>query len=118
VDRYVDLVFLGEDGNPRLARCGLLFLDLLGVTEMARSPSAEQNLVELERAIRSLGLRDFFDPDSAWTAAVVRRKKKPRPRNQHSPAPLGASGKNTSAAWVGQTPRAAMEVTSTPSGRV
>jgi hypothetical protein len=93
VDRYVDLVFLGEDGNPRLARCGLLFLDLLGVTEMARSPSAEQNLVELERAIRSLGLRDFFDPDSAWTAAVVRRKKSLARETSTVPHPWGRAAR-------------------------
>jgi hypothetical protein len=68
--RYVDLVFLDEAGTPQLARCALLFLDLLGVTEMARSPHAQQNLVDLEQAIRGLQLRDFLDPDSAWPAAI------------------------------------------------
>ncbi len=68
--RYADLVFLDEARTPRLARCALLFLDLLGVTEMARSPHAQQNLVDLEQAIRGLQLRDFLDPDSAWPAAI------------------------------------------------
>jgi hypothetical protein len=68
-DRYVDLAFLGEDGNPRLARCALLFLDLLGVTEMASSPRAQQNLLDLERAIRG-PLRDLLDPESPWPAAM------------------------------------------------
>ena len=68
--RFVDYAFLDEDGTPRLARCALLFLDLLGVTEMARSSRAQQNLVDLEQAIRGLQLRDFLDPNSAWPAAI------------------------------------------------
>jgi hypothetical protein len=68
-DRYVDLAFLAKDGSPRLARCALLFLDLLGVTEMACSPRAEQNLIELEQAIRG-PLKDLLDPKSAWPAAI------------------------------------------------
>jgi hypothetical protein len=61
---------LGKDGAPRLARCALLFLDLLGVKKMATGERAQQNLVDLEQAIRSLGLRDFLDPDSAFPAAI------------------------------------------------
>ncbi len=68
-DRYVDLAFLGKDGNPRLARCALLFLDLLGVTEMASSPRAQQNLLDLEQTIRGQ-LRDLLDPESPWPAAM------------------------------------------------
>jgi len=68
-DRYVDRVFLGEDGSPRLARCALLFLDFLGVTDMATSSRAQQNLAELEQAIRGV-LRDFLDPGSPWPAAM------------------------------------------------
>jgi hypothetical protein len=58
-NRYVDVVFLGANGSPRLERCALLFLDLLGVTEMATSSRAAQNLVELEQAIRGV-VRDFL----------------------------------------------------------
>lgn len=68
-DRYVDRVFLAADGSPRLARCALLFLDLLGVREMATSSRAQTNLVDLEQAIRGL-VRDFLDPGSAWPAAM------------------------------------------------
>ncbi len=68
-DRYVDRVFLAANGSPQLARCALLFLDLLGVTEMATGPRAQQNLVDLEQAIRGL-VRDFLDPGSAWPAAM------------------------------------------------
>jgi hypothetical protein len=68
-DRYVDVVFLDANGSPQLARCVLLFLDLLGVTEMATSPRAAQNLVELEQAIRGV-VRDFLDPASFWPAAM------------------------------------------------
>ncbi len=68
-DRYVDVVFLDADGSPRLARCALLFLDLLGVTEMATNSRATQNLVALELAIRGI-VRDFLDPASFWPAAM------------------------------------------------
>jgi hypothetical protein len=39
-DCYDDLAFLGKDGQPRSARRALLFLDLLGVAEMAISSRA------------------------------------------------------------------------------
>ena len=68
-DRYVDRVFLAEDGSPQLARCALLFLDLLGVRKMATSPQAQQNLIELKQALRS-PLKGLLDPESAFPAAV------------------------------------------------
>jgi len=54
-ERYVDFAFLSKDGAPRLARCALLFLDLLGVKDMATGVHAQQNLIDLEQAIRILG---------------------------------------------------------------
>jgi hypothetical protein len=68
-NRYVDVVFLDANGSPQLARCALLFLDLLGVTEMATSSRAAQNLVELEQAIRGV-VRDFLDSATFWPAAM------------------------------------------------
>jgi hypothetical protein len=66
---YADLAFLHEDGTPRLARCALLFLDLLGVRKMATGSHAQQNLLELEQALRS-PLKGLLDPESAFPAAV------------------------------------------------
>ena len=62
-------LFLAEDGTPRLRRCAVLFLDLLGVREMARSPEAATHLAALDRAVRS-SYRDFLDPSSNLAAAV------------------------------------------------
>jgi hypothetical protein len=59
--------FHDEHGAPRLARCAILFIDLLGVKALARSPEAGQYLVTLDRALNDS--RDFLLADSRWPAA-------------------------------------------------
>jgi hypothetical protein len=64
-------VFVDPKGRPRLARCAVLFLDILGVSEMAldRCNSA-QNLIDLDRALRRTS-RDFLADDSPWPSALL-----------------------------------------------
>jgi hypothetical protein len=60
--------FLDEHGKPRLCRCALVFIDLLGVRAMATSPGAGSKLVELKEALqRPLG--DLLSPSSPWLAS-------------------------------------------------
>jgi hypothetical protein len=69
-ERYVDRVFLTADGVPRLARCAVLFLDLLGVQAMnqGEADAVERNLVAVERAVTSM-YRDYLREDSPWPAS-------------------------------------------------
>ena len=46
----------------------MLFVDLLGVRALNRSPEVEQHLVALEKAV-TRNYRDFLRPDSPWPAA-------------------------------------------------
>lgn len=62
-------LFLDEHGEPRLRRCAVLFLDLLGVRHMATSSEAGEHLGALARALRG-SYRDFLGPASQWPAAV------------------------------------------------
>ena len=66
--RFVDRVFLTRRRRPRLARCAVLFVDLLGVSAMNRSRSVARHLVDLERAVTGT-YRDFLSQDSPWPAA-------------------------------------------------
>ncbi len=66
--RYVDRVFLNRRGEPKLVRCAVLFIDLLGVREMNRSPRVASHLIALERAV-SRTYRDFLKPDPPLPAA-------------------------------------------------
>jgi hypothetical protein len=66
--RFVDRVFLTRRRRPRLARCAVLFVDLLGVSAMNRSRSVARHLVALERAVTGT-YRDFLSQDSPWPAA-------------------------------------------------
>ena len=68
VGRAVDRVFVTRRGTPKLVRCAVLFIDLLGVREMNRSRRAPSHLVALERAV-SRTYREFLRPDSEWPAA-------------------------------------------------
>ncbi|MDQ3741801.1 MAG: hypothetical protein M3389_12755 [Actinomycetota bacterium] len=61
--------FVDPDGEPRLAPCALLFVDLLGVSAMAEADEAQRNLTELARVLRGT-YRDFLRPDSPWPAAM------------------------------------------------
>jgi hypothetical protein len=66
--RRAEDAFLDSDGDPILRRSAVLFIDLLGVREMAVGPDAASYLVELEAALkRPVG--DFLAEDSPWPAA-------------------------------------------------
>ncbi len=61
-------IFLSARREPRLVRCAVLFMDLLGVGAMNRSRSAARHLVELERAV-TVNYRDYLSPFSPWPSA-------------------------------------------------
>lgn len=60
--------FTGADGNAILRPCAFLFIDILGVREMATGSEAGARLADLNTALRR-PLGDFFAPDSPWPAA-------------------------------------------------
>ena len=63
--------FVDEHGEPRLLRCVVLFLDILGVSDMALDGARrDRNLVELDRALRR-STRDFLSEDSPWPSALL-----------------------------------------------
>jgi hypothetical protein len=69
----VNGVFLSTRLRPRLVRCALLLVDLLGVREMARGPNAENELRRLDSAVSGLHHlmpRRFLDPEAQWPAAL------------------------------------------------
>lgn len=66
--RFVDRVFITRRGEPKLVKCAVLFIDILGVREMNRSRRVGQHLKALERAVTGM-YRDFLEPDSPWPAA-------------------------------------------------
>jgi hypothetical protein len=55
-------------GDPVLARCAVLFLDLLGVRAMNASPRVAAHLVALDRAVKGMH-RDFLGEASRYRAA-------------------------------------------------
>lgn len=66
-----DPVFLDDDGRPRFVRSAVLFLDILGVSEMATDPAHNsERLVELDRVLRRT-FRDFLAEDSPWPSALL-----------------------------------------------
>lgn len=60
--------FTDQYGKAVLRRCALLFIDILGVREMAKGPEADAKLADLKTALRR-PLGDFFAPSSPWPAA-------------------------------------------------
>lgn len=60
--------FTAADGTAILRPCAFLFIDILGVREMATGPEAGERLADLNTALRR-PLGDFFAPDSPWPAA-------------------------------------------------
>jgi hypothetical protein len=63
-----DRPFVTAAGDPKFARCAVLFVDILGVRAMNSGPDAGEHLVALDRAV-SKTYRDFLDPRSGWRAA-------------------------------------------------
>jgi hypothetical protein len=65
-----DDVFLGADRAPRLTRCAVLFLDLLGVRAMNRGSDADvrARLVALDDAIGGM-YRHYVGPDAPFPSA-------------------------------------------------
>ena len=62
-------LFVDGSGQPQLTLCAVLYVDLLGVSALAEGQAAQQSLVRLERALRSM-YRDFLADDSPWPAAM------------------------------------------------
>jgi hypothetical protein len=60
-------IFIDEQGEPKLARCAVLFADLLGVRTVSESSPLE-GLRQLEHATRRT-FRDFLAADSPWPSA-------------------------------------------------
>ena len=66
-----DGAFVDASGAPQLLRCVVLFLDILGVSDMALDHARrDRNLVELDRALRR-STRDFLSEDSPWPSALL-----------------------------------------------
>jgi hypothetical protein len=59
--------FFDASGDAVLTECAVLFVDILGVREMATGSDAPQHLVALQRAVRGR-VRDFLSPSSPWPA--------------------------------------------------
>ncbi|WP_327469226.1 hypothetical protein [Baekduia sp.] len=65
-----DDLFVTRRGTPRLVRCAVLFIDLLGVRAMNRGPVSQvrRHLIDLDRAVTGR-YRNYFRPESEWRAA-------------------------------------------------
>jgi hypothetical protein len=61
-------LFVDSEGRPALVNCAVLFIDVLGVSEMSRDHEANTQLRRLSEAVRS-AYRDFLANDSPWPAA-------------------------------------------------
>lgn len=64
----IDDVFVDESGNPQLVDCGVLYVDLLGVSAMTETPDPQQELIDLDRALRG-SFRDYHR-SSEWVATM------------------------------------------------
>jgi len=64
----IDDVFVDESGNPRLVDCGVLYVDLLGVSAMTEAQDPQQELIDLDRALRG-SFRDYHR-SSEWIATM------------------------------------------------
>jgi hypothetical protein len=67
--------FIGEDGEPRLVECAVLYFDLLGVSAMAQGAEAEDELLRFNRTIRDafpypIGAAAANEDDHAYPATV------------------------------------------------
>jgi hypothetical protein len=60
--------FTDQHGKAMLRPCALLFIDILGVRQMATGPEADARLADLSTALRH-PLGDFFATSSPWPAA-------------------------------------------------
>lgn len=61
-------LFLDSRRRPRLVRCAVLFIDMLGVSEMNRAKGVARHLIDLERAVTAT-YRDYLSPFSPWPSA-------------------------------------------------
>lgn len=66
--RSTDRTFTTQSGAPKLVRCAVLFLDLLGVRQLNHSPDRRRHLVALERAV-GRSFRDYLRPDARLAAS-------------------------------------------------
>jgi len=65
----IERLFSRADGSPTLARCAVLFVDVLGVSAMVEGNAAGPRLVAFERALRGT-YRNFLSATSWWPAAM------------------------------------------------
>jgi hypothetical protein len=68
----VNDVFITPGERPRLVFCAVLFLDLLGVSEMAGAsfPEASEHLERVERALRG-AYRDVLEHGLSWSGLLI-----------------------------------------------
>jgi hypothetical protein len=64
----IDDVFFDGRGKPRLADCGVLYVDLLGVSAMTEARDPHQELRDLDTVLRG-SFRDYHR-SSEWTATM------------------------------------------------
>lgn len=64
----IDDVFVDASGKPQLIDCGVLYVDLLGVSAMTESQDPQQELIDLDRTLRG-SFRDYHR-SSEWIATM------------------------------------------------
>lgn len=64
----IDELFVDGSGDPRLTECGVLYVDLLGVSAMTQASDPQQELVELDKALR--GSFRNYHRSSEWIATM------------------------------------------------
>jgi hypothetical protein len=64
-------IFLDDSDRPRFVRSAVLFLDILGVSDMATDPAHNsEHLLELDQVLRRT-FRDFLADGSPWPSALL-----------------------------------------------
>jgi hypothetical protein len=64
----IDDVFVDEAGKPRLIDCGVLYVDLLGVSAMTEARDPQQELADLDAVLRG-SFRDYHRSNE-WIATM------------------------------------------------
>jgi hypothetical protein len=64
----IDDLFVDGAGNPQLIDCGVLYVDLLGVSAMTEVQDPQQELIDLDRTLRG-SFRDYHRSNE-WIATM------------------------------------------------
>jgi len=64
----IDDLFVDGSGNPQLIDCGVLYVDLLGVSAMTEARDPQQELIDLDGVLRG-SFRDYHR-SSEWIATM------------------------------------------------